>query len=236
MRLDKFLCDMGIGTRKEVKQILKEGKVTVNGAVIKKADVHINENEDEIFCAGRKLEYKKYVYLMLNKPEGYISATEDRKLPVVCELVDEKYKIYDVFCVGRLDIDTTGLLILTNDGEFAHHLTSPKHHVPKKYYATVSGEVCFEDVKAMEEGITIDGGYKCLPAKLEVLSVKDGKSEIYLTISEGKFHQVKRMFEARDKKVLTLERVEMGAVKLDRSLKRGQMRELTDEEVKNLYF
>ena len=234
MRIDKFLCDMGQGSRKDVKQLLKEGKVSVNGETVKKADMHINENADKIICAGKEIFYKKYIYLMLNKPEGYISANEDKKYRVVTELVEEKYKMYDVFCVGRLDIDTTGLLILTNDGEFSHHLTSPRHHIPKKYYAKIQGEVNKFDVQKMKEGIEIDDGYKCLPAELEIISVNDGESFIYLTICEGKFHQVKRMFEAVGKKVLTLERISMGNLKLDNSLERGKMRELTQKEVEEL--
>ena len=234
MRIDKFLCDMGQGSRKDVKQLLKEGKVSVNGETVKKADMHINENADKIFCAGKEIFYKKYIYLMLNKPEGYISANEDKKYRVVTELVEEKYKMYDVFCVGRLDIDTTGLLILTNDGEFSHHLTSPRHHIPKKYYAKIQGEVNKFDVQKMKEGIEIDDGYNCLPAELEIISVNDGESFIYLTICEGKFHQVKRMFEAVGKKVLTLERISMGNLKLDNSLERGKMRALTQKEVEEL--
>lgn len=238
MRIDKYLCDSGKGTRKEVKQLLKDGKVSVNGKVIKKADFHVKENEDTVTLAGEEIIYKKYVYLMMNKPAGYLSATEDKRLPVVTELLDDKYKHYEVFCAGRLDIDTTGFLLLTNDGEFAHHITSPRHHVFKKYYAKIDGEVTEDDKVKMHEGITLDDGYTCLPAKLEILSADGGVSEIYLTIREGKFHQVKRMFEAVGKRVTSLERVEVGGVELDENLEYGHTRELTEEEyegIKNQY-
>ncbi len=221
---------MGCGSRKEVKALIKDKKVTVNGETIKKGDEHINENEDEVFVSGKKIEYKRFVYLMLNKPEGFVSANEDRDHKTVLSLVPEEYRHFDLFCVGRLDIDTTGLLILTNDGDFSHHITSPKHHVNKKYFARVAGELNEEDITKFKDGITISGGEKCESALLEIAEVKDGESYAYLTISEGKFHQVKRMYEARGKKVLSLKRVSIGNVTLDESLNKGEMRPLTEEE------
>ena len=234
MRIDKYLCEMGTGSRKEIKKFIKEKKVSVNGKCVLKADFCVDENKDEVIFDGKRVWYKKYIYLMLNKPAGYLSATEDKKLPTVSELIDEKYAHYNAFCAGRLDIDTTGFLILTNDGAFAHHIISPRHHIEKKYFAKISAPADESDVCKMKEGIVLDDGYKCMSAKLEIINSSPEGSEIYLTIQEGKFHQVKRMFEAVGKKVLSLKRVEIGGVLLDESLKPGQMRELTKEEAKRL--
>ena len=234
MRIDKYLCEMGTGSRKEIKKFIKEKKVSVNGKCVLKADFCVDENKDEVIFDGKRVWYKKYIYLMLNKPAGYLSATEDKKLPTVSELIDEKYAHYNAFCAGRLDIDTTGFLILTKDGAFAHHIISPRHHIEKKYFAKISAPADESDVCKMKEGIVLDDGYKCMSAKLEIINSSPEGSEIYLTIQEGKFHQVKRMFEAVGKKVLSLKRVEIGGVLLDESLKPGQMRELTKEEAKRL--
>ncbi len=234
MRIDKYLCEMGTGSRKEIKKFIKEKKVSVNGKCVLKADFCVDENKDEVIFDGRKVLYQKYIYLMLNKPAGYLSATEDKRLPTVRELTDEKYAHYNVFCAGRLDIDTTGFLLLTNDGDFAHHIISPRHHIEKKYFAKINAPADESDVCKMKEGIVLDDGYKCMSAKLEIINSSPEGSEIYLTIQEGKFHQVKRMFEAVGKKVLSLKRVEIGGVLLDESLKPGQMRELTKEEANRL--
>ncbi len=234
MRIDKYLCEMGTGSRKEIKKFIKEKKVSVNGKCVLKADFCVDENKDEVIFDGKRVWYKKYIYLMLNKPAGYLSATEDKKLPTVSELIDEKYAHYNAFCAGRLDIDTTGFLLLTNDGAFAHHIISPRHHIEKKYFAKINAPADESDVCKMREGVVLDDGYKCMSAKLEIINSSPEGSEIYLTIQEGKFHQVKRMFEAVGKKVLSLKRVEIGGVLLDESLKPGQMRELTKEEAKRL--
>lgn len=234
MRIDKYLCEMGTGSRKEIKKFIKEKKVSVNGKCVLKADFCVDENKDEVIFDGKRVWYKKYIYLMLNKPAGYLSATEDKKLPTVSELIDEKYAHYNAFCAGRLDIDTTGFLILTNDGAFAHHIISPRHHIEKRYFAKINAPADESDVCKMREGVVLDDGYKCMSAKLEIINSSPEGSEIYLTIQEGKFHQVKRMFEAVGKKVLSLKRVEIGGVLLDESLKPGQMRELTKEEAKRL--
>lgn len=234
MRIDKYLCEMGTGSRKEIKKFIKEKKVSVNGKCVLKADFCVDENKDEVIFDGRRVWYKKYIYLMLNKPAGYLSATEDKKLPTVSELIDEKYAHYNAFCAGRLDIDTTGFLLLTNDGAFAHHIISPRHHIEKRYFAKINAPADESDVCKMREGVVLDDGYKCMSAKLEIINSSPEGSEIYLTIQEGKFHQVKRMFEAVGKKVLSLKRVEIGGVLLDESLKPGQMRELTKEEAKRL--
>ncbi len=233
MRIDKFLCDCGVGTRKEVKALLKGGSVCVNGKCVKDAALHVNEAEDSVTVAGRALSYQKYIYLMLNKPAGVVSATFDKHLPTVADLVEDVYRHYDVFPVGRLDIDTTGLLILTNDGQLAHRLISPKHHAPKTYAAQIDGEVTQRDAEIFKAGVTLDDGYVCMPGDLRILK-SGADSEIELTIYEGKFHQVKRMFEAVGKKVVTLKRLSMGGVVLDESLAEGKMRPLTDAEIQLL--
>ena len=233
MRIDKYLCDCGVGTRKEVKEIIKNGRVRVNDKHIKTSSEHIDENAANVYLDEKKLTYVRFIYLMLNKPMGVVSATYDKKLQTVIDLVDEKYLHFDLFPVGRLDIDTTGLLILTNDGEMAHRLTSPKHHADKTYYATIEGVVDEEDIQIFYDGVRIHDGYICKSAKLEIIK-SDDISEILLTIQEGKFHQVKRMFEAVGKKVLTLKRVSMGDVELDENLALGEMRELTAREIEIL--
>lgn len=233
MRIDKYIADCGGGSRKDVKAYIKSGRVSVNGAVITNNSAHIDEKCDEVILDSVKLIYKKFVYLMLNKPQNVVSATFDNMHKTVLDLVPKCYSHFALFPVGRLDIDTTGLLFLTNDGELAHRLTSPRHHAEKTYYAVVDGAVDENDVKKFYEGITLDDGYVCKSACLTV--VKSGMaSEIRLTISEGKFHQVKRMFEAVGKRVLSLKRLSMGEVLLDENLHEGEIRELTDEEVKKL--
>ena len=233
MRIDKFLCDCGIGTRKEVKLLLKGGSVSVNGKCVKDASVHIDEQSDTVSVSGKVLNYQKFIYLMLNKPAGVVSATFDKHLPTVIDLVDDAYKHYDVFPVGRLDIDTTGLLILTNDGQLAHRMISPKHHVPKTYAAHIDGMVTQEDILAFKNGITLDDGYVCMPGELHIIN-SDKESDIELTIYEGKFHQVKRMFEAVGKKVMTLKRLSMGQITLDADLPEGKMRPLDEKEIQLL--
>lgn len=229
MRLDKFLADCGIGTRSEIKKIIKSGAVRVCGIEKIKPETSVDE-KSEIYAFGKKLVYKKYIYLMLNKPDGYVSATWDKKLPVVLDLVPEEYLHFQPFPVGRLDIDTEGLLILTNNGKLSHWLLSPKHHIPKCYYAKVEGEVKVEDGEKFLKGVVLDDGYKTMPAELKILN--SGKiSEIELTISEGKFHQVKRMFEAVGKKVVYLKRIKMNELPLDESLENGDIKELSKQEL-----
>jgi len=232
MRLDKFLADCGIGSRKDIKKIIKSGAVRVNNSNASSPDIHIDENKDEVFVNGRKTEYEKYIYLMMNKPKGYISATEDKYKKTVLLLLDEKYKHFDLFPAGRLDIDTEGFLLLTNDGNFAHNILSPKKHINKTYFATIEGKILDEHIKLFEDGIIIDDGYKTLGARLEILkSDNESYAEILLTICEGKFHQVKRMFEAIGAKVTYLKRTKMGNLELDESLEYGQVKKLTKEEI-----
>lgn len=232
MRLDKLLAHSGFGTRKEVKDLIKKGYVTVNGVIEKKDKRHVDPAIDEIRVNDELIEYEEYVYYMLNKPAGYVSATEDNYYPTVVELIDDYYR-QDLFPVGRLDIDTEGLLLLTNDGVLAHQLLSPKKHCPKVYYAHINGVVTQADVQAFLEGITIDE-YKCQSAYLDILSVTDTESEIKVTIFEGKFHQVKKMFLAVGKEVTYLKRIRMKELDLDESLGLGEYRRLTLEELDRL--
>ena len=232
MRLDKYLAEMGVGTRQEVKKQIRQGKVTVNGTVVKAADTKIDETCDEVTIGGRNISYVSYEYYMLNKPGGVVSATEDRRDTTVIDLIKDK-KRKDLFPVGRLDKDTEGLLLITNDGELAHRLLSPKKHVDKVYYAKVQGKVDESDVKAFADGVDIGDDTPAKSADLRIL--KSGEeSEIELTITEGRFHQVKRMFHAVGKEVIYLKRLSMGSLVLDKTLTKGEYRSLTEEEIKKL--
>lgn len=222
MRLDKMLSNSGIGSRKDIKNLVKAGVVEINGTVASKSDIQINENTDIVTVDGERVVYKEFVYLMLNKPAGYVSATEDNKYPVVTDLVPSEFSHYDLFPVGRLDLDTEGLLILTNDGAYAHNMLSPKKHVYKTYYAELDGEVTDDDIAKFGEGITIDGGYTCKEAVLEKVSEKSAR----VRICEGKFHQVKLMFKATGKTVLYLKRIKFGEFDLPDDLPLGEMREV----------
>ncbi len=230
MRLDKLLANMGYGSRKEVKGLLKTGAVKVNGKAVKDAKLHVDPEAEEVSVHGEIIEYKEFIYLMMNKPQGVISATEDHQHETVVDLLEIDDAIYDPFPVGRLDKDTEGLLLLTNDGQLAHQLLSPKKHVPKTYFAIINMEVTEEDVEAFKKGVRLDDGYVTKPAELTILRSSES-SEIELTIVEGKFHQVKRMFESRGKKVTYLKRISMGALPLDEELELGEYRELTEDEL-----
>lgn len=233
MRIDKLLANLGYGSRKEVKNILKSNAVLVNQQVVKDAKTHVNPVTDEIMLNGEKIEYKEFIYLMMNKPPGVISATEDTRDETVIDLLGYQYAVYEPFPVGRLDKDTEGFLLLTNDGQLAHQLLSPKKHVPKTYFAHIDSKVTMEDVELFKQGVTLDDGYHTKPGNLVILEAND-TSKIELTITEGKFHQVKRMFEAVGKKVTYLKRISMGPLSLDETLELGQYRELTEEEVQLL--
>ena len=232
-RIDKVLSNLGYGSRSELKKICKNGLVKVNGKVINNPGVQVDVENDEIIFNGEKVTYKEFIYLMLNKPDGYISATFDKRDPIVLDLIDKEDLVFEPFPVGRLDKDTEGLLVLTNDGQLAHRVLSPKKHVPKTYYAKIEGVVTEDDIKAFAKGVTLDDGYETMPAELVILK-SDEISEIELTIHEGKFHQVKRMFESVDKKVIYLKRLSMGKLQLDKNLALGEYRELTDEEIKTI--
>lgn len=226
MRLDKFLCDMNIGTRSQIKTFIRQKKVTVNGIVALKPEQRIDEYQDEITFCGEKLLYRKYVYYMLNKPKGVVSATRDNTAKTVVELIDTP-KRNDLFPVGRLDKDTEGLLLLTNDGELAHNMLSPKKHVDKTYLVTVARALTEQEISALENGVDIGDEKPTAPAKVKM----QDDCHILLTIQEGRFHQVKRMLKAVDNEVLGLKRMTFGGLVLDESLLPGEYRELTTAEI-----
>ena len=239
IRLDKYMADMGAGTRSEVKQLIKKGRVAVDGEIIRQAEYKVDSQNQSVTLDGEVVGYAQYEYFMLNKPAGVVSAVTDNRDTTVVELIkDAKRK--DLFPVGRLDKDTEGLLLITNDGELSHELLSPNKHVEKTYYAKVKGEVTQEDVQAFSEGICLkketlreekaDKDIETKPAKLTILKAGE-VSEVELTICEGKFHQVKRMFQAVGKEVIYLKRISMGGLMLDESLALGEYRALTEEEL-----
>lgn len=231
MRLDKLLAHTGYGTRKEVKQLINSGKVLVNGELVKKGGSLINLNEDEVRVWDDLVQYQMYTYLILNKPKGIISATEDDFHETVIDWIGTEYAHLKLFPVGRLDIDTTGLLLLTNNGHLSHKLLSPKRHVSKRYAALIKGIVIEDTIEKFAEGLNL-GGFTTLPAKLDILSVDEEKqqSRIEVEIQEGKFHQVKRMFDKFGYEVLTLHRLSMGPLILPDDLAIGEFRELNGEE------
>ena len=230
MRLDKLLANMGYGSRKEVKKLLKDKSVRVNGEVVKDAAMKVNPDEQEVTVFGERVFYTEFIYLMMHKPPGVISATEDTRDQTVIDLLDPLAQHFQPFPVGRLDKDTEGLLLITNDGNLSHNLLSPKKHVPKTYYATIDGVVTEADIEAFRQGVELDDGYVTKPGELVILKSAE-TSEIELTIQEGKFHQVKRMFESVGKKVTYLKRLSMGSLVLDETLKLGEYRELTEQEL-----
>lgn len=230
MRIDKLLSNMGYGSRKQVKGFLKEGAVLLNDEVVTTGKARVNPDKDTVTIFGEKVHYRKYIYLMMNKPDGFLSATEDWYDPTVIDLLPEEYIHFEPFPIGRLDKDTEGLLLISNDGKLAHELTSPKKEIGKTYFARINGLVTEDDVVAFKQGVTLDDGYKTKPGNLKICT-SDNVSTIELTITEGKYHQVKRMFEAVDKEVLYLKRIRMGNIGLDYELELGEVRELTDEEL-----
>lgn len=235
MRIDKLLANMGYGSRKDVKILLKQGVVRVDDQPVKDAKRQVNLETERVTVQGEVVEYKPFVYLMMNKPAGVISATEDKVESTVVDLIDPSYAHYELFPVGRLDKDTTGLLLLTNDGAFNHALMSPRKHVDKVYIAEVDGEMTADDVRRFAEGVELEDGYTTKPARLELISKSGRRSTVRLTLSEGKYHQVKRMIAAVGKHVERLERVQIGALELDPTLEPGAYRELSEEEV-DLFF
>lgn len=232
IRLDKFLADMGFGTRSQVRQQIAGGNVTVNGLPARRPELKVDTDKDRVLFCGTEAAYAQYEYYMLNKPAGVVSATEDKKERTVLDLLQER-KRKDLFPVGRLDKDTEGLLLITNNGDLAHRLLAPGRHVDKVYYAEIDGKVTREDAELFRTGVDIGDKKKTMPAFLEILSSAD-RSEILLTIREGRFHQVKRMFHAVGKEVLFLRRIQMGPLKLDEKLRPGEYRRLTKEEVEKL--
>lgn len=232
IRLDKFLAEMGLGTRTEVKKLLKTKQITVNGTVTVKPETKIDENKDIVCYKNEQICYQAFEYYLFHKPAGCVTATEDAMHKTVMDYLTDTARS-DLFPVGRLDIDTEGLLLITNDGALAHELLSPAKHVEKTYYARIEGKVTEEDVVLFEKGVDIGEGKLTKPGRLNILK-SDAISEIELTITEGKFHQVKRMFEAVDKKVIYLKRISMGNLKLPEDLKAGEYRALTEVELETL--
>ncbi len=230
MRLDKFLSNAGVGSRSQVKNLIKKGQVSVNDVKARSGDDVINENADVIVCQGKRISLNKYRYFMLNKPAGVVSATEDNLDKTVLDCLS-KADARDLFPVGRLDKDTTGLLLLTNDGELSHNLLSPRKHVDKTYYVTCENNLTEEQLEALRTGVDIGDDKQTLPA-LARMGLQS--NELYLTIREGRFHQVKRMLQAVGNKVIGLKRLSMGSLKLDESLKPGEYRALTAEELRDL--
>lgn len=229
LRLDKFLADMGQGTRSQVKELLRKGRVQVNDEVVRSPMVKVNPEIHRVCLDGERIEYAGMEYYMLNKPQGVVSATEDGRYPTVVELIHTAYR-RDLFPVGRLDIDTEGLLLITNDGALAHNLLSPKKHVDKVYRVRFLGDLPDDGKQKFEDGIFLEDGVKTLPARLKPLS--DHEAEV--TLHEGKFHQVKRMFQALGCEVIYLKRLSMGSLVLDDSLAPGQYRPLREKEIESL--
>ncbi len=229
LRLDKFLCEAGMGTRSEVKVLLKKGLITLNGQTVKSPDIKILPDTDQVFCQGKKLNYQEFYYYMLHKPAGVITATEDKTQETVMELLGEA-KRADLFPVGRLDKDTEGLLIITNDGELSHALLSPRKHVPKTYLVKVPERLNPGQIEALEQGLDIGDEKVTMPAQIEEVD----QEHILLTIHEGRYHQVKRMLAAAGSQVLYLKRISFGPLQLDEKLKKGAFRPLTAEEVEQL--
>lgn len=225
-RLDKILVSQGVGSRKEVQKLIRQKTVTVDGEVITKPEVKVDTDKSVIVVSGKKLDFKQYVYIMMNKPQGVVSATEDRECKTVIDLVPQHLKRKGLFPAGRLDKDTEGLLIITDDGEFAHKMLTPKSGIYKRYYAEVDGKITEETVKAFEKGIVFADGTQCLPGKLEI----QGENSGFVEICEGKFHQVKKMFLVCGLKVTFLKRISIGNLVLDSNLPIGECRELEKTE------
>ena len=233
MRLDKFISTTTTLSRAEAKKIIKKG-ILINDILIKSPDYKVDEFNDQVIVNGNRLVYQKYVYIMMNKPKDTFSATEDAIERTVVDILRDEDRIHKVFPVGRLDKDTEGLMLLTNDGELAHKLISPKKDVEKKYYVEVSGELKNEHLEIVKEGVTLEDGYKCKPARLEILDTSEGNSKANIFITEGKFHQVKRMMKSLGTTVTYLKRLSIGSLKLDENLKLGEYRYLTDDELNKL--
>ena len=233
MRLDKYISNITEYSRAETKKIVKKG-VLVNNIKVKQPDFQVNEENDEVIINGKPLIYQKYVYIMMNKPGNIISATEDKKDITVIDILSDEDRLFKPFPVGRLDKDTEGLMLLTNDGELAHKLISPKKDVIKKYYVEVDGELKAEHVTIIRDGVVLEDGYKTKSATLEILAANTKKSSAYISITEGKFHQVKRMMKSLGVNVTYLKRLSIGSLVLDESLKLGEYRYLTDTELKKL--
>ncbi len=227
MRLDKFIAEMGLASRSDARALIKNGRVRVNGETAVSGDLKIDTENTTIFVDGEEVKYRKFVYLMLNKPGGFVCAAEDKSEKTVMDLLDERLKRRKVFSVGRLDKDTEGLLILTDDGDYSHKVISPKSGIIKRYYAKLAGQPDQADVLKMRGGLILGDGTRCLPAELEILS----ENECVVSVSEGKYHQVKRMMASIKKPVVYLKRLAIGALVLDETLPPGSYRELSEGEI-----
>ncbi len=227
MRIDKFISEAGLSSRKEAARAARAGLVSLNGAVVKDLSVHIDPERDEVVFMGNKIVYRKFTYIMLNKPEGYVSATDDKSLPYVTELLPDELRRLELFPVGRLDRDTVGLMILTNNGSLAHRLLSPKHHVKKVYYFEVKLPLKEGAESDFASGITLADGYECKSAEL---SLSEDRMSGQITLTEGKYHQIKRMIAAEENRVMRLERISFAGISLDPTLKRGEWRFLSEAE------
>ncbi len=232
LRIDKYLTDMGTGSRSQIKEHIKKGLVTINGRIVKSAKEKADTQCDNVTFNGELIEYVEYEYYVINKPSGVISATEDPHTPTVVDLI--KGAKNGIFPVGRLDKDTEGLLLITDDGMLAHNLLSPKKHVDKKYYAEVTGTLTSEHIKMVSAGLQVDKNFKALPALLEIIDSNDDVSKCYITLHEGKFHQIKRMMEALGCQVTYLKRLSMGALELPENLSPGEYYKLSAADIKNL--
>jgi 16S rRNA pseudouridine516 synthase len=233
-RIDKILANLGFGTRKEIKAVVKNGEVKINGTVIKDSSVKIDPDKSTIEVGGNVVEYKKNIYLLMNKPQGVVSATFDNYDETVIDILEPEYQAFKPFPVGRLDKDTEGLLLITNDGELNHRMISPKNHVDKVYYAEIDKYLDERDVNRFKKGIQLKDGYKCLPGKLHIIESNEDGAKVEVTIQEGKFHQVKRMFNALGKNVVYLKRIKFGPMELDKDLNLGEYRELSKNEIESI--
>ena len=231
MRIDKFLSNMGVATRTESSRAARAGLILVNGKPVKKADVHIDPEKDMITYCGRKIEYRKYTYILMNKPDGVVSATEDGRDKTVIDLLPEELQKLNLFPCGRLDKHTLGLVMLTDDGDLAHRLLSPKHHVKKKYRFESKFPLTDEEIEYLEKGATLEDGYVTKPSRIELF---EDKRSGYITLTEGKYHQIKRMLESVNNKITYLERITFGPLALDEKLARGEWRFLTQNEIDEL--
>lgn len=232
-RLDKILVSQGVGSRREVQKRIKSGEVTVNGEIIRRPETKADAENDEIAVLGKVLNYSEHIYIMMNKPAGVVSATSDNHDKTVIDILPDEYRRRGLFPAGRLDKNTEGLLIITDDGDFAHKMLSPKNHVDKQYIAQLDGEITEDTIQKFEQGIVFADGTKCLPAKLEIY--KNDKKTGLVTICEGKFHQVKKMFISCELNVVHLERISIGGLYLDSNLPRGYSKLLTDLDKKLIF-
>ena len=231
VRLDKLIADSGRASRREAKDLVKAGRVRVDNMIASSAEMKVDGDVSTVYIDGESIDYRKNRYIMMNKPNGVLSATEDSQQKTVIDLLPESLRKQELFPVGRLDKDTTGLLLLTNDGVFSHNIISPKHHIAKVYRAAVTGVLDESDIAAFEKGIVLSDGTKCMSAKLEIERPSVGLATVY----EGKYHQVKRMFASRGKHVTALHRLSIGGLSLDRELKSGEFRELSEEEIRKIF-